>query len=132
MDKMVFVNLPVTDMQRSIDFYEALGFKKNPEFSDENGTGMMWNKNIWVMLLTHDFYKKFLKGQTIADTKNTNGEMTAFSLESISAVKEFAQNAKENGGDFYHVDVGMPEDQMYELDVKDPDGNVLSAVWMSM
>ncbi|KRL05635.1 VOC family protein [Liquorilactobacillus oeni] len=132
MDKMVFVNLPVTDMQRSIKFYEALGFIKNPEFSDKNGSGMMWGKNIWVMLLTHDFYKQFLKGQTIADTKKTNNSMTAFSMESIAAVKEFAQKAKENGGDFYHVELGMPEDQMYELEVKDPDGNILSAAWMSV
>lgn len=132
MTKMVFVNIPVTDMQRSIKFYEALGFKKNNDFSDENGTGMMWADNIWVMLLTHDFYKKFLKDQGLADTQAVNGAMTAFSMESIESVKHFAQTAKENGGDFYHVEIGIPEDQMYELEVKDPDGNVLSASWMNM
>ena len=46
MVKMVFVNLPVTDMQRSIKFYEALGFEQNKKFSDENGVGMMWSDAI--------------------------------------------------------------------------------------
>ncbi|WP_137596988.1 VOC family protein [Paucilactobacillus kaifaensis] len=132
MDKMVFVNLPVSDMQRSIKFYEALGFKQNKDFSDDNGSGMMWDDNIWVMLLTHDFYNSFLKDHQLADTKVVNGAMTAFSMDSIEAVKQFAQTAKDNGGDFYHVELDIPEDQMYELEVVDPDGNMLSASWMNM
>ena len=132
MTKMIFVNLPVTDLKRSIQFYEALGFKQNKEFSDDSGAGMVWDENIWVMLLTRDFYQKFLKNQTTADTHETSGSMTAFSLPSVEDVKKFAQTAEANGGESYHIDIGMPEDQMYELDVKDPDGNVLSAVWMAM
>lgn len=58
--------------------------------------------------------------------------MTAFSLESIEAVKRFAQKAKDNGGDFYHVEMGIPAEQMYELEVIDIDGNLLSASWMNM
>lgn len=132
MEKMIFVNLPVTDMSRSIKFYEALGFKKHSEFSNENGTAMMWTENIWIMLLTHSFYSQFLKGQTIADTQKSNGSITSFNLESIAAVREVAQTAKTNGGTFYHVELGIPEDHMYELEVKDPDGNLLSFSWMSM
>ncbi|GAK48314.1 glyoxalase [Secundilactobacillus oryzae JCM 18671] len=132
MAKMVFVNLPVTDMERSIKFYTELGFKQNLDFSDANGAGMMWDENIWIMLLTHDFYRKFLKDQDLADTKLTSGSMTAFSMESIDEVKQFAKTAKANGGDYYHVEMDIPEDQMYELEVKDPDGNVLSASWMNM
>ncbi|KRL33088.1 glyoxalase family protein [Liquorilactobacillus uvarum DSM 19971] len=119
-------------MSRSIKFYDALGFKKNAEFSNKNGTAMMWTENIWIMLLTHSFYSQFLKGQTIADTQKSNGSITSFNLESITAVKKFAQTAKINGGTFYHVELGIPEDQMYELEVKDPDGNLLSVSWMSM
>ncbi|KRL96949.1 VOC family protein [Liquorilactobacillus satsumensis] len=128
--KMIFVNLPVTEMQRSIKFYKALGFKQNMEFSNEKGTAMMWTDSIWVMLLQHAFYQQFLKGQVIADTKKASGSMTSFNLESIAAVKEFAQRAKENGGDFYHVEMDIPEDQMYELEIKDPDGNLLTVAWM--
>ncbi|BAP86269.1 glyoxalase [Paucilactobacillus hokkaidonensis JCM 18461] len=132
MKKMVFVNLPVSDMQRSINFYEALGFKQNKDFSDENGAGMMWDDSIWIMLLTHDFYRTFLRDHQLADTTKVSGSLTAFSMESIDAVKEFAQIAKDNGGDFYHVKIDIPEDQMYELEVKDPDGNMLSVDWMKM
>lgn len=123
MAKMIFVNLPVSDMQRSIKFYEALGFRKNPEFSNEDGTGMMWDDQIWIMLLTHSFYQRFLKNQQVADTQKVSGSMTAFSLDSVEAVKAFAKTAKENGGDYYHVEMNIPEDQMYELEVLDPDGN---------
>ncbi|WP_057744233.1 VOC family protein [Liquorilactobacillus capillatus] len=132
MKKMIFVNLPVTDLQRSINFYEALGFKKNSDFSNETSAGMMWSNNIWIMLLTHEFYSSFLKKQTLANTQKTSGSITAFSLESIDAVKAFAETAKKHGGDFYHVDLDIPEEQMYELEVKDPDGNLLSVVWMNM
>lgn len=132
MAKMVFVNIPVNDIERSIKFYEALGFVQNKDFSDENGVGMMWDDNIWMMLLTHDFYRSFLRDHELADTQKVNGAMTAFSMDSKEAAKKFAQTAKDNGGDFYHVDIKVPEDQMYELEVKDIDGNMLSVGWMNM
>ncbi|MHA3064987.1 VOC family protein [Lacticaseibacillus saniviri] len=132
MQKMVFVNLPVADLARATKFYEALGFTKNPMFSDENASSMVWSQDIYVMLLTHDFYKKFLKQHTLADTTQVSGTMIAFALESIDAVKAFAETAKQNGGDYYHVEMGIPESQMYELEVTDPDGNILSVSWMNM
>lgn len=132
MPKMIFVNLPVSDMERSIKFYTALGFTQNKDFSDANGAGMMWDDNIWVMLLTYEFYRKFLKGHELADTTKISGSMTAFSLNSRAEVEKFAETAKNNGGDYYHVEINIPEDQMYELEVADPDGNILSASWMNM
>lgn len=119
-------------MERSIKFYTALGFTQNKDFSDANGVGMMWDDNIWVMLLTYDFYRKFLKGHELADTTKISGSLTAFSLNSRAEVEEFAETAKNNGGDYYHVEINIPEDQMYELEVVDPDGNILSASWMNM
>lgn len=132
MAKMIFVNLPVSDLQRSIKFYEALGFKKNEDFTNDHGAGMMWADNIWVMLLTQDFYKKFLKDQELPNTQKISGSITSFSMDSIAAVDEFAKTAAAHGGDFYHIDTGMPADQMYEVEVKDPDGNLLSIAWMAM
>lgn len=61
--KMVFVNLPVTDVKRATAFYEALGFVKNDEFSNETSSGMMWSDSIWVMLLSHDFLSSVFKWQ---------------------------------------------------------------------
>ncbi|EOH99669.1 glyoxalase [Enterococcus haemoperoxidus ATCC BAA-382] len=132
MATMVFVNFPVTDVARSTEFYEKLGFKKNQEFSTEETSSMVWDDNFWVMLLNHDFYSKFIKDKKIADTKTTSGVLVAFSLESADAVKKFAETAKANGGDFYKVDMGIPEDMMFGLEVQDPDGNSLEPTWMSM
>ncbi|ANZ60592.1 glyoxalase [Secundilactobacillus paracollinoides] len=130
MTKMVFINLPVTNLPNAIAFYTALGFKQNEAFSNEKSAAMIWSDDIWFMLLTHDFYAQFLQNQTIADTQTTSGAMIALSLDSVTDVKRFAETAKKNGGSYYHVDMGIPEDQMYELEVKDLDGNVVSVDWL--
>ncbi|MEO1773161.1 VOC family protein [Enterococcus sp. AZ072] len=129
---MVFVNFPVTDLPRSIQFYEALGFKKNEEFSTEEASAVVWDDHFWVMLLTPDFYQKFIKDREIANPKTTSGVLVSFSLDSAEAVKQFAEKAKENGGDYYHIDMGIPEDQMFGLEVEDPDGNILEPNWMNI
>ena len=132
MATMVFVNFPVSDVKRSTEFYEKLGFKKNQEFSNEDTSSMVWDDNFWIMLLNHDFYSKFIKDKKIADAKSTSGVLVAFSMESADAVKKFAETAKANGGDFYKVDMGIPEDVMLGLEVQDPDGNSLEPTWMKM
>ncbi|WP_375179387.1 VOC family protein [Enterococcus rotai] len=132
MTTMVFVNFPVSDVKRSTEFYEKLGFKKNQEFSNEDTSSMVWDDSFWIMLLNHDFYSKFIKDKKIADAKSTSGVLVAFSMESADAVKKFAETAKANGGDFYKVDMGIPEDVMLGLEVQDPDGNSLEPTWMKM
>ncbi|MDA9470933.1 VOC family protein [Enterococcus sp. 5H] len=132
MTAMVFVNFPVTDVQRSTEFYEKLGFTKNEEFSTAEASSMVWDDHFWIMLLNHEFYSKFIKDKTIADTKKVSGVLVSFSMESADAVKKFGETAKANGGDFYKVDMGIPEDQMFGLEVLDPDGNSLEPTWMNM
>jgi len=132
MTTTVFVNFPVSDVKRSTEFYEKLGFKKNQEFSNEDTSSMVWDDSFWIMLLNHDFYSKFIKDKKIADAKSTSGVLVAFSMESADAVKKFAETAKANGGDFYKVDMGIPEDVMLGLEVQDPDGNSLEPTWMKM
>lgn len=132
MATMVFVNFPVSDVKRATEFYEKLGFKKNEEFSNEETSSMVWDDNFWIMLLNHDFYSKFIKEKTIADARTTSGVLVSFSMESADAVKKFGETAKANGGDFYKVDMGIPEDQMYGLEVQDLDGNTLEPTWMQM
>ena len=131
MSKQVFINLPVSDLAKSTAFYEALGFTKNPAFSDENASAMMWSDDIVVMILTHDFYKKFIQNRSIADTKAQSGVLLALTLDSKEAVQKFADIAKANGGDYYRVDMGMPEDMMFGYEVLDPDGNQWEPVWMN-
>ena len=131
MSKQIYVNLPVTDLSQATPFYEALGFIKQQAFSNELASGMKWSDDIFVMLLTHDFYKKFIKGKAIADPTKVSGVLLAISLDSKEAVQTFADTAKQNGGDYYHVDMGAPEDQMFGYEVQDPDGNGWEPIWMS-
>lgn len=130
MSKQVFINLPVSDLEVSTTFYEALGFTKNTMFSDENAASMMWSEDIVFMLLKPDFYQKFLKGKTVADTKTTSGALVALTLESREAVQKFGDTAKANGGDYFIADPNKDLDFMFGLEVSDPDGNILEPVWM--
>lgn len=57
--KMIFVNLPVADLARARAFYEALGFTRNPQFSDDTAAAMVWSDAIFVMLLTHAKWQGF-------------------------------------------------------------------------
>jgi uncharacterized protein len=91
----------------------------------------MWSDDIVVMLLDKEFYKKFIGNKEIADTNTTNAVLLAFTLESKEAVQKFADTAKENGGSYYRVDMGAPEDMMFGYEVVDPDGNQVEPVWMN-
>ncbi|GCF94374.1 glyoxalase [Enterococcus florum] len=132
MTTMVFVNFPVADLDRSIAFYEALGFKMNKAFSTPEASAVVWDDHFWVMLLTHDFYQQFIQDKTIADPHTTSQALIAFSMDSAEEVRRFAEAAKQNGGNYYHIDMGIPEDQMFGLEVQDPDGNILEPNWMNM
>lgn len=131
MAKQIYINLPVSDLAKSTAFYEKLGFVKNPMFSDDKASGMGWSDEIVVMLLSHEFYKTFLKGKTIADAKQTSSVLLALSFESKEAVQHFADTAKANGGDYYRVDTGVPDDMMFGYEVVDPDGHVWEPMWMN-
>ncbi len=131
MAKQIFVNLAVRDLAKSTAFYEALGFTKNPMFSDDNASSMMWSDEIVVMLLTHDFYKTFLRGKEIADASKSSGVLLALSLDSKEAVQQFADTAKQNGGDYFQVDNGVPAEMMFGYEVQDPDGHTWEPVWMN-
>ena len=71
MAKMIFVNLPVSDLARSTAFYQAIGAEKNPQFSDDTASCMVISDTIYVMLLTHDKYRQFTS-KKIADAKTSS------------------------------------------------------------
>lgn len=129
---MIFVNLPVADLQRSVKFYEALGFTKNEQFSDTNGVGMMWSDEIWVMLLTHDFFLKFTAGRSIPDTSKTIQVLNALSLESKEEVDKFVAAAVANGGTLLPEVVVEGAEGMYGRDITDLDGHIWETIWMEM
>lgn len=130
MKKQIYINLPVKDLVKSTAFYEALGFVKNPIFSNEKASGLVWSDEIIVMLLSHDFYKQFPRNREIADTKKTNAVLLALSFESKDAVQKFADTAKANGGDYYKVNMGVSEDAMFGYEVEDLDGHIWEPLWM--
>ena len=129
---MIFVNLPVTDLERSIKFYEALGFVKNEQFSVDVAAGMMWSEEIWVMLLTHDFYNKFTAGRAIPDAHNTAQVLNCLSFESTAEVDRFVAAALANGGTLLPEVVIEGTEGMYGRDITDPDGHIWEALWMEM
>ncbi len=130
MSRQVYINFPVSDLAKSTAFYEALGFTKDPNFSDENASAMTWSDDIIFMLLTRDFYQKFLGSKTIAHTLTSSAALIALTLDSKEAVQQFADTAKSNGGNYFVAPPNEGLDFMFCYEVEDPDGNVLEPVWM--
>jgi uncharacterized protein len=93
----IFVNLPVKDLNNTIDFFTKLGFKFNPQFTDENATCMIVNEDIFVMLLVEKFFKTFTKKE-ICDTSKDTEVIVALSLESREKVDQMINKAIESGG----------------------------------
>jgi predicted lactoylglutathione lyase len=127
MSKMIFVNLPVANLGPSIAFYEALGFKKNPHFSDDTAACMVWSEAINVMLLTHAKWRSFT---TRSIPPTTSSEVSlALSCESRDAVDAMTNAAAANGGT---ADINPVQDHgfMYGRDLLDLDGHVWGPVWM--
>ncbi|MCF6522699.1 VOC family protein [Streptomyces sp. JJ36] len=131
MSKMIFVNLPVQDLERTRAFFTALGFTFNPQFSDENALGMVIDEDngIHAMLLLEPFFKTFTpKGKEIADATRTTETIIALSAESRAEVDDLAERALANGGS--PANEPMDEGFMYGRSFQDPDGHVWEVVWM--
>jgi predicted lactoylglutathione lyase len=127
MTKMIFVNLPVTDLPASIAFYKALGFERNPQFSDDTAACMVWSETIHAMLLTHAKWRTFTKRPL--PPAGATGVMLTLSLEGRDAVDAMNAAATAHGG---QADVNPVQELgfMYARDLADPDGHVWGAFWM--
>ncbi len=97
MAKQIFINLPVKDLQKSMDFYTALGFTNNPQFSDDTGKCMVWSENIFLMLLTHEKFTTFAT-KPIADTKASLAGLFSLSVTSVDEVNSILTNGLKAGG----------------------------------
>src|SRR3954462_6525595 len=97
MAKQIFINLAVNDLQKSMDFYTALGFTNNPQFSDETGKCMVWSENIFVMIMTHEKFKTFAT-KPIADTKSTVAGLFSLSVDSVDEVNSIVTKGLKAGG----------------------------------
>ena len=127
MPKMIFVNLPVADLDAAKAFYEAIGATNNPQFTDDNAACMVLSDDAYVMLLTESRFKDFTRKQ-ICDTSQAVEGLWALSCESRAEVDEIVNTALASGGSpaMDATDHGF----MYVWSFLDPDGHHWEAFWM--
>jgi predicted lactoylglutathione lyase len=128
MAKLIFINLPVSDLGRATAFYEAIGAAKNPLFSDDTASCMVFSETIHAMLMTHDKYRQFTT-KTIADAKSTSQVLICISADSRAEVDDVVSKAGSAGG----VIDPSPVDEydfMYGRSFEDPDGHLWGVNWM--
>jgi predicted lactoylglutathione lyase len=128
MSRIIFVNLPVSDLQRSRGFLEALGAVNEPRFTDETAACMTLSDSIHVMLLTHDKFRQFTP-RPIADANVGSEVLLCLSAESRESVDTAVERAVANGGT---ADPSPKQDYgvMYGRSVADPDGHIWEIMWM--
>jgi hypothetical protein len=130
MTKMIFVNLPVTDLPASMKFYEAVGFTNNPQFTNDQAAAMMWSDTIVVMLLRHDFWKTFTS-KTIPNAHESAQVLLCLGHDSKDSVEAIVGKAVASGG---KADPTPKQDLgfMYGRSFEDPDGHIWENVYMNM
>lgn len=130
MERMIFVNLPVTDLSKATDFYLGLGFTKNPQFSSDECSCVVISDTIYVMLLQQDFFAGFLnEGDRPHVTSELKEVLNCLSCDSREEVDTFVENASASGGTVYTAAASnMPG--MYGASIADPDGHVWELMWM--
>lgn len=129
MPKQIFINLAVTDLQKSMDFYTALGFSNNPVFSDETARCMVWSEDIFVMIMTHDKFKVFAT-KPIADTKNYLAGLFSLSVDNVDEMNAIVERGLQAGGKEPHEmrDYGF----MQQRTIEDFDGHSWEIFFMDM
>ncbi|WP_395942966.1 VOC family protein [Brevundimonas sp.] len=128
MSQLIFINLPVADLDRSIAFYEAVGAAQNPVFSDETAACMVISDVIHVMLLTHDKWRTFTDRQ-IPDARVSAQFALCLSQDSRAAVDAVTAKAGAMG---VVIDPNPIQDHgfMYCRGYEDPDGHIWEVMWM--
>jgi predicted lactoylglutathione lyase len=127
MSRMIFVNLPVQDLTKSVEFFSALGFEFNQQFTDDNATCMVVSEHACVMLLVRPFFATFTT-KDVADSATTTGAVVALSAASREEVDALADKALELGGRM----IKEPQDEgyMYGRSFYDLDGHAWEVMWM--
>jgi predicted lactoylglutathione lyase len=127
MNRQIFVNLPVRDLTKSVNFFTQLGFHFDPQFTDENATCMIIGDDAFVMLLVEDFFKAFTK-KDLCDTATHTEVILAISAENREQVDDLVNRALAAGGQ----PSNDPMDQgfMYAWSFQDLDGHLWEVVYM--
>ena len=127
MQRQIYVNLPVRDLERSKRFFAHLGFAFEPKFTDEKAACMVVSDNIYVMLLTEPFFKTFTK-KAVCDTTRSTEVLVCLSCGSRKEVDELVGKAAAHGG----TTPREPKDHgfMYQHAFEDPDGHIWELMYM--
>lgn len=130
MPKLIFVNLPVTDLDKSIAFYKELGGEQNMQFSDSTAACMVLSETIHVMLLTHAKFRQFTT-KAIPDAHESSQVLLCVSAESRQNVDEILGKAAGAGA---RLDPTPVQDFgfMYGRSYEDPDGHIWEVMWMDV
>lgn len=128
MHKQIFVNIAISDMQKSQDFFKKLGFTFNPDFTNEQGACMVISDDIYAMLLTRDFFQGFT-GKPLVNAKEATEVLICLSCESRSEVDDLVARARAAGGTVPRE----PQDHgfMYAHGFEDLDGHIWELVHMA-
>ncbi len=126
----IYVSLPVTDLSKSIAFYQAIGLTQNKKFSDPTGAFMVLSDTFSVVLITHEKWKEFTT-RIIPDAKKSAQFGLIVTKESKIAVDSMVEEGARAGG---KIDPNPVEDHgfMYGRSIEDPDGHIWEAKWMDM
>ena len=129
MPTKIFVNLPVKNLDKSMDFFKGLGFSFNPQFTDETAASMVISDDIYAMLLTHQKFKEFTKKE-IADATKTTEVLIALSMNSKAEVDSLVDKALSLGA----TKALEPADHgfMFERSFNDLDGHIWEIFYMDM
>ena len=130
MSTQIFLNLPVKDLERSMDFFTALGYSFDKQFTDENAACLVIDEDhVYAMLLTHDSFRRFTRKE-LADTSMSTEAIIALSADSRDAVDALVDKALASGGSASNE----PDDHgfMYGRSFQDPDGHLWEVFYMDM
>lgn len=128
MSKLIFINLPVADLPKATAFYEAIGARKNPQFSDHTGSCVVFSDAIHAMLLTHEKFRQFTTKQ-IADAHMSAEVLICISADSREDVDAMVEKATRAGGAPDPIPT-QDFDFMYGRSFEDPDGHIWEIMWM--
>ena len=129
MSTKIFVNLPVKDLDRTVAFFTALGFRFNPQFTNEKATCMIISEEAFVMLLVEPFFKGFTP-KPVADATKSTEVLLCLSADSRAAVDDMVAKAVAAGGST----PSKPQDHgfMYQHGFEDLDGHLWEVAYMNM
>jgi hypothetical protein len=129
MARQVFINLAVKDLPKSMDFYTALGFTNNPQFSDDTAKCMVWSENIFVMIMTYEKFAGFAT-KPIADTKTSLAGLFSLSVDSVEEVNKIVSEGIKAGG----VEPNEMKDYgfMQQRTIEDFDGHTWEIFYMDI